>query len=462
MGISRTTYFIGIGVYLLLALFSILFYMERIVFLDCAFSVFHMAKDNSFSIQIFRFGDAFSRILPLLGVKLGLPLSVISIAYSMGFIVFYFACYLLCGLYYRQYGYALVILLVNILFVTDSFYWPTAQVPQAIALTMILFSAIHAKQLRSISIATWLLIIALITTIVFFHPLMLAVLFYLIIFFMLGKKEDNTRTNVLLTLGLIYLGILAIKMIFFRAEYERHSLSGLKNFVTLFPHYFNTYAVHNFLYSCLTKYYWIPITFILVLVKYITAKDYKKLLFFACVTIGYLMLVNTCYPNSATPQFYIEVHYLPLGLFLGVPLVFDVLPFFSRQYVFALVLLIATSGAIRIYAAHDVYTQRLNWERAFLKKHGDKKMIVNSHKIDASALQMLWGTPYEFWLLSAIENHKLASIIIDDNPKEREWANQKNKALIVNWNVFPYSTLNPLYFPITDTITGYLIDPDLE
>jgi hypothetical protein len=120
--------------------------------------------------------------------------------------------------------------------------------------------------------------------------------------------------------------------------------------------------------------------------------------------------------------------------------------------------LVMITGCLRIYATHTAYTARLNWERNFLKEYGDKKIIADAKKVNAGILQMLWGTPYEFWLLSTSEQNKTASIIIDDDPPHRDWAKDARKSLVVNWNVYPYNTLPPRYFIFTDTASGYIID----
>lgn len=154
-----------------------------------------------------------------------------------------------------------------------------------------------------------------------------------------------------------------------------------------------------------------------------------------------------------------ENQYLPLGVVLAYPLVFDLFGAINMKgVVLPLFIIILASACTRFYMMHTKYSARLAWERGVLAKHADHKIILNAHNLDADILQMLWGTPYEFWLLSTIERHKSASIIIDDNPSQRPWAANEKKALVVNWNTFPYEQLNGRYFQFTDTTSGYIID----
>jgi hypothetical protein len=194
---------------------------------------------------------------------------------------------------------------------------------------------------------------------------------------------------------------------------------------------------------------------------YAARRQYRLLALYLVSVCGYLFVVNTAYPNVDTPAFYLEVLYLPLGLFMALPLVFDVLPAVPPRYATGLVALVVATGCWRIYATHDVYTARLQWQRNFLQQHGHRKMIVDTRSVDTSLLQMTWGTPYEFWLLSTMEGNRSASIIIDTHPRDRQWTDEKRTHLVVNWNIFPYSELNPKYFRFADTVTGYEIAPEL-
>jgi hypothetical protein len=143
---------------------------------------------------------------------------------------------------------------------------------------------------------------------------------------------------------------------------------------------------------------------------------------------------------------------------LAIPFVFDLMPLLTRlNLLLPAVALILLTGTIRVFAIHDTYTSRLNWERNFIRDNGSKKMIYPSALVPMDMLMMTWGTPYEFWLLSTSEQHRTASLIIDDKPELRPWASTLNKSLIVNWYIKPYTDLNPRYFIFTDTITGYEI-----
>lgn len=454
----KRLYFIGIAVYIVLVVYSVLFYKERIIFLDTAFTLFHIVKDSFFSIQVYRFGDVLSQLLPVVAAKAGLSLDTVVLSYSLGFSLLYFGCYLVCGSVLKQYDIALAVLLMSILFTTDAFYWITSQLVQGLALLMVWFAYLRRMPAGYVKPGKAAVIVGLTVTLAFFHPL-IAVAILFVICFSLLRMHFIADSRLLYIVGAIFLSGIVLKAVAFRTPYERHSMSGLKNFYLLFPNYFNIYANKQFLSACLGRLCWIPLLFATIVMVYARQREWKKLWLFLAFFFGYLLLINITYPSAVTPQYYIENMYMPLSLFLALPFLFDVLPLLAKKKLaIPVFLVIAISGCIRICYAHTPYTKRLNYERAYLQKHAAHKIIAQAVNADTVVLQQLWGTPYEFWLLSTAEQNKSASIIIDDDPMHRDWARHKRKEFVVNWDIFPYSTLNSRYFRFTDSVNGYIID----
>jgi len=456
----RKLYLTGFVAYLFMLMLSLFFYEERTIFLDMAFNLFYIINKGGFAIQIFRFGDVFSQLPPFFAVKAGMPLAFILQAYSAGFVMLYGILYFICGTVCKRYDFALVILLLNILFATDTFYWMLSQLPQAIAILTALFALASRNRLQATGAGAWFLLIAGMMTVVFFHPLIVFVLSFAIGFFLLGSCRVVDR-KMCVSLLSVYVAGMVVKFLFFRTPYEAHSLSGMKNFFRLFPNYFTIYSNKRFLFSLLTKYYWLAISLVAVTIYYCKGREWRKLALVASFFGGYLLLVNVSYPTAETPAFYIENLYLPLAIFVSFPLIFDMLPAARKPAVpqVALVLIIL-SAATRIYMTHTLYTDRLAYERKILDEYGDRKVIVQATQKDRDALLMIWGTPYELLLLSELERHKPASVIIDEKPELRIWSGSQEKTLVVNYNLIPYNRLNTTYFQLPDTLTIYSIIQD--
>lgn len=438
-------------------LFSMLFYKERIILVDTANGVFNIIKENSFAIGIYRFGNVFNQWLPVLAVKMNASLDTIMICYSVAFILYYFTCYLICGTLLKRYEFALLVLLFNTLFAADTFYWIPSELPQGMALLMVVFAMLYEKQFSTMRATTWMAVFTGLIVLVFYHPLLIFVMGFSIVFFLLHRHIPFDRKLLMIT-GCGFFVLLLLKTLFLRTPYERHSMSGMKNFITLFPDYFMLYSNRQFLANCISKYYWIPVVFMGVVALYYKQKQWKQAGLFLLSFFGYMLLVNVSYPSDVTPVFYIENLYLPLAAFLSLPLIFNIMPMLvRRKMAMPFLLLVLITFCVRVSTTHATYAARLDWERRFMKEHGDKKMIYPTRLVPMDTLMMVWGTPYEFWLLSTTEQSRTVSIIIDPKPENRMWADQLRNSLLVNWNIVPYSELKPKYFRMTDSTTPYLI-----
>jgi hypothetical protein len=121
-------------------------------------------------------------------------------------------------------------------------------------------------------------------------------------------------------------------------------------------------------------------------------------------------------------------------------------------------LLIVISCCGRIFFTHYQYTARLDWERKFIAKNAGKKVVMATAKAPIDTLIMAWGTPYEFWLLSTIEQGKTESMIVADSAQQFSWASGFHNKLITTWGCVPYDSLPKKYFHFNDTVSGYAIE----
>lgn len=136
----KTLLWSGTATYATLAVLAVVFYKERTVFIDIAFHLFYILKDNALAIQNNRFGAVFTQIFPLLTSRLGLSLSQVMIAYSLGFVVYYATVFFLCLRLSRPH--ALMLLLFNVLMVTDTFYWIQSEFSQGVAFSILWWALI--------------------------------------------------------------------------------------------------------------------------------------------------------------------------------------------------------------------------------------------------------------------------------------------------------------------------------
>jgi hypothetical protein len=436
-----------------LIIFSITFYKERVVFTDAAHYMLYLTKTGTIYTQHYRYGAVLLQLLPLLGIHAGLSLDKIILLYSISFSLYYFSCYALCGFVFKDYKMAIVLLLFNILFATHTFYYMISELPLGIAMLLVLFAYLRNRE--KLSVLSIIVSAILLVTAVFLHPMTLFVIVFSLVFFYLSYPDIISKTKIYFLSGL-YITIYIVKKYYFTGPYDAHGAEALNNFKTLYPHYVHLYSNKNFLKNCIDRYYWLPTISIIILIVYLAKRQWLKLMLFGVFMVGFLLMVNVSFPTDYTTDFYIENLYLPMGLFVALPFVFDVIPILQEKRLsVAAIFLISVTACVRIYANSKPYVNRLNWERSFLDKHLNEKLLMQQTKAQLDTLLMTWGTPYEFWMISTTEYHQTASIIIGEDIGYLTWATKEKNKFVVAWDSFAYNALPSKYFIFKDSVSTY-------
>lgn len=441
---------IGYVTFFLLLALSVLLYKERTVFLDISYHLFYILKDSSFAIQNYRFGACFTQLFPLLGGKCGLPLTTIAMLYSASFVLLQVLTFSLL-LLMKNGKMALAYLLFTVIMTTHTFYWIQSELPQAMAF-LFLFMSLLNKSLEQeyIPAGTAISCTLLLFVVSFTHPLML----FAFVFFMLFQalnQPDKIQKLVPFAVG--YLVLYLIKAVFFKTQYDNQAMGALKRNSSALLHLFQVRSTQNYIRYFIRDYYSVSILLVILIVFYGRRKAWLKLALLAAAFAGYSLIVNIAYANGAD-QFYIENQYLLLGFMVAVPFAADVFPQTRNTNIqLAIVTLICAACIVRVYATHDFYTTRLNWNRQQITKAGNehKKLILPASMAPKDIVLQTWGTSYEIWLLSTMEQHQSASVIVEERPGEFDWAIPNRKSFLTKWGVFDYATLTPKYFRFSDT-----------
>lgn len=443
----------GLVTYAVLAILAIVFYLERTAFLDISYHLFYIIKDGTFAIQNNRFGAFVTQLFPLIGSKIGLPLSALMKLYSVGFVLYYFAIFFIISKVLRSYRYALVMLLFSTLMVTDTFYWIQSEFPQGLAFMILYFALLDSAHLRGLfhKWQVYPVLAIMIVTLVFFHPLLIFPFLFSSVFLYL---EDKSFRKILKASSLFYVLLYIVKAIFFKTVYESNATSGVDNFIRLFPNYLSLTSNKQFLHEILSKYYLLILMLFGMLWYYFRQMQreylYKAILILMFFT-GYLLLVNVSFPNG-TDSFYLENLYLPLSLFIIIPFVYDIR--MSQKNYLILLILVLGIRIVQMGMTHEFYTDRIEWLESYInetKDYDQKKIIVSENHFPKNTLLMSWATPYEFWLLSTISGGETRSIMITDDVAGVEWTRGYNNKFVTKWGAFDYNELPAKYFNFKDT-----------
>lgn len=448
----NTALLTGSIAYITLLILSIIYYEQRTVIFDMSFQLFSVLKDNSFAIQINRFGAVVTQIFPLMASRAGLSLNNVALIYSTAFVIYYFAVFLFILLVLKNTKTALVLLLFNTMIVTHSFFWIQCELLQGIAFTL-LFIAFVENQLKSgkVSLLFQAFSPLFLFTIVFFYPLLPFVLLFALAYL---SQHYQSQKKSLLSIGVSYIFLYLVKILFFKTAYDSTSMNGVKNFITKFPNYFNLQSNKSFMEWLIKDYYAIIIFSAIVIAFYLWKRNFIKLLLFAGSSLFLVLLINVCY-FYGQDQFYLEPQYSILPIFISYPLVYDIFPKFkSKKIPVFIVASVVLLSFIRIINTARLYTERLNWDKNILKSTTGK-IILKEKDVPMNLLKLSWGSSYEFWLLSTMENKQSRSIIIEQTTGEFDAENNR-KSFITKYGAFDYNQLNKKYFIFNDTVSQYI------
>ncbi|MBN9483507.1 MAG: hypothetical protein BGO70_13575 [Bacteroidetes bacterium 43-93] len=448
----------GFFAYLALIILAIFFYKERIIYADSAFHLFFLIKNGTFEIQAARFGTILTQLLPLIFVKIGAPLKIVVMSYSLNYILNNFICYVLCGSVFKNYRYALILLLFNTMILSDTFYNIQSEIIQGMPMAIALLAYMSAKKTVDMKWYSYPLLFAGLATVAFIHPLAFFIVLFAVMYHLADKSSVADTKLFFISFGVFVL-LVAIKHFFFSNGYDDQAEGSINNFATLFPHYFNNGATDKFIKYCIDKFYWMPILAAMNVIAYVVTRKWAKLILFVLLTFAYLMLVIVTHSDGNMTDAYAETMYMPLVFMVALPFTYDVLPLMNRYYLaYVVVAAIILLGLLRIYNTHVSYTNRLNCERALLDKYPHQKVLFAEGRVRMDDLVFSWSTSFEIWMLAVIEYHYSASILVSGKADQLAAEAQSGTRLFMTeWGAINYADLPKQYFNFKDTATMYSI-----
>ena len=414
-------------------------------------------KTDDYAIQAHRFGSYFTQSFLYLSQAIGLPLKYVMINYSLGFIIYKALAFFICLVGLKKPKFALTILFVDVLIVSETFYWIQSELVESLTFTILYFAVLQHSAEQKVSILRLILLLGMLITAVFFHPLSFINLTFLSIFLFLSTKNTNFKKYLLIGFPIIF-GILIIKTLCFKSTYDSNAFSGLNNFLRFFPDYYSIKSNRRFLHHLWTDYYFLPILWLATLSYYKKEKDNVKFALLFCFFFGYLLLINVSLPDGNL-TFHMESFYMPLSLFVSIAFIHDVLPLLAKKRAFLLLFFIVSCRLVHIGFQHKKFTNPIEWKEALLKEtnHLEHKKLAIHSQDAPNNLMLTWGSAFEFWMLSTLETGVSRSLIIYDNPKIMTKDRMKDKKTFLSkWGKGPYSNLPKPYFVFQDSTSGYV------
>lgn len=435
----------GHAVFAVLCIMALWCWQERTLILDAAFQSYLFIATGRPAIMVERFGAAMVQLLPLAGVWTGAPLQVVLMLYSVSIVLFHWVLFSICLHGLKDGKAALAILLFNVLFVSDSFFWMQNELLQAISLMFVLWSIwLKGVGKRRFTAREYVWIAVLSVTVIYYHPLVFFPLaFCWLRLWLTATTNDNNDaiSTPLLTLASFFALVFSSKYIFRQPNFYDRGMTGqyVREFNLSPQRLLHSQSLRDFTAHLDDNLVLLIPLLVLVTVFYLAKKRYWLAALTPAFVLLYCLLIMQRFLDD--DRWYIqESHYQALAVFLIVPLVWDILPGIfpglmhkwsdnfksSGHYpglqrwipVLFLILLFIRIGGI--WSTGHNYTARLAYVHGLLDKAkgmDGRKLVVDEKETNLKTLMMYWGLPFEIWQMSALESPDSVRVLaISANP----------------------------------------------
>lgn len=406
---------------IVMLLCSIIFWEERMYFLDPNWMTFHFLKQENIAIQESRYGSFITQIFPVIGIKLKLSLATILQLYNASFFIFFStAAYLLYR--WKQYVLNVLLLVYFTLFVGDVFFWPSNEVHQGVTWAFLglgLYFRLVEKQSKSY----WLYAIAIIL-------LALGIVSHLLVMFAVlpiwilsnfqkeGAKSALKSKHLYIGLAVIF-SLLAIKFLITSSNgYDNSKLDPIKH-ITLpaIIDAFITPHAHDFYRLLGIHFRGAAAAFVIGIILFIKRKNYWSLAVFLIGILGYWIVINLVYHSAMNRSlwFYMESEYQVMSIMLFAPLLYLAHSNELERYTIkALIFLGIISFSARMIDAQQLFSKRLeNLDKviAYTQENGiTKGILIMDEETSKKYFLMAWGLPVETLFRSTIKHNKSITV----------------------------------------------------
>lgn len=458
----KTAARVSIGLLIVLLAGAVIFYRERMLFVDAPGIAFTIINQKTLAIQEHRYGSFITQMFPLAGTWLHLPVRVILILYSASFNLFYLVTGLLL---YRMRAYALVVLLALYftLFVSDTYFWTNNEVHQGIAWMFLMFGALWYMEEQKVRL--WISVpvfIVLTFLAIFTHPLIMLCTGFLWVFMWMEKYHApfNSKYN-----KWVYTGILAciVGVKFYLSQQGWYDSNKLHNVThTTLPKVLATFQsdlADAFWKRCIRNYWLLLLLFAGGLTALVREKRYGTLFWTVSGVLGYFVLICLTYYEWTT--FYIESEWMIISIIGTAPFVFYFLPKMKSAVVALLLLAVFGIRLGYIWNSLPVFQNRVAHLQHMLDKMKEKNIskaiVVRKDERLERKLIMAWNTAPETIFLSALDGDVPLRTVIQVYEHELPYKVPNNKRDFMNsfYNI-TYEQLNHSYFYI-DTSQSYQV-----
>lgn len=452
----------GLAAFGVLAIFSLVWMCARVFYIDSAYQLFDLINTGTFSVNDGRFAMVVPELLPLLFLKLHLPLPAIVAAYSLSFVLLAFACYLIVQ-YVLKDGRTALAMVCVFLCMRQTFMHCISETFQLMFYAFLLYALLAYRGVRSTFCARAGYVLALLAATalcVFIHPV--AVFFLAFILLYVWVDEGFRLRRELLAFLLMAAALLALKLgLPSEGGHDATFLLPLPELLAKLPGILHFGSLNFFVEHFFDFYYFPVLCFVWTSVFYIRRKKVWKSFFYIGFNLCFFFITVWIYFAGDGP-IGMERSFLPLVFFTGLPFVREVLPecrLRTRQIACIVLAVLLAHSFVRIGMKAEAYGQRLQRMDAILceaREQGVYKVFVEKELSEALGIGYNWGAGIESLMYSAVKHggENCGNLFVYENLEVLqiyEYTTTDRYAFVPWWIYLKMSDINTEYFPLKES-----------
>ena len=451
--------------FLVLLIASVYFYKERILFADSAFQFFKIVNFEKINVEAYRYGAILPELPVLLAMKLGFSLKLLIITYSVAFIGLYYFIFLLCTKLLKNTPASLAIILVIIMCVSESFFYPVTETHQSLVFSVLLFAILQYPSFRN-SLVQILLASTVIIASFLAHPVAIYPITFIIGYSAIDKKQ--LRSIMPYTLLILLVGMAVAKVgLTNENSYEGKFFSELFKSPSIILDLPFAYSTKFLIKRIFGLYQWVAILELILILYFILKKEYMKL-FWQLGISGFFLVVTLLTYNKGDSDMLMERAFMPLALLVSIPLLKEMLEnnYQYRMLKLSFLSLIIVVSFSRINTQGKVFRERTRFNQELMAKTAklpNRKFIVASSELQKHHYTY-WSHSFETLILSSITKNIPTQTIYPANDVSQLTKYTENADNIflgadfwLEWNI---DDLNHKYFNLSKELPYRIVKID--
>lgn len=447
--------------FLAMLVFSLVWMFSRVCYTDSAYQLFDLINTGIFSINDGRRSMVVSELLPLLFIKLHLPLPSVIASYSLSFVLMAYACYIVVLHVLKDERTALVMPLFFLCMCHTFLHCisETFQLMFAAALLYALLAYRRQTASKAAAVAHALSLALVSVFCAFIHPV---AIFFLAFVWLYVWVDESFRWRWETVFGLLVFVLAEVLKLALPAQGGRDAsfLLPLPVLLSKLPDFLHFGSLHFFKNHIFSLYYLPLLLFVWMSVWYLRRRQWWKALFYIGFNLGFLFVTLWIYFAGDGP-IAMERSFLPVMLFTALPFVREVMPAWKASWhkaVVCVLLPLLAISFIRMGVKAEKNSQRLQAMDAVMVKArqaGACKVFVSKEEAEALGIEFSWGTGVEsmMYITSVRGKEQCSNLFVYDDaylldlPEMRA---HNSMARFPWWVFYGLDMVNAAYFPLPE------------